>query len=107
MEEKLKMLLHSLAALSQLECLLAGNPDFIITSLPDLNFGVQLHHPMARASFGMSREMASDPATSDKERTGALRYMHKVLVEQMKKKMTSAQVKRELEELYGKFSLAP
>jgi hypothetical protein len=62
---------------------------------------------MAKLCFGMARQTATAPATSDVERTTALRYMHKVLLENMKEKMTSAQVRRELEELYGKFSLAP
>ena len=62
---------------------------------------------MAKVSFGMCRQMATDPASSDVERATALRYMHKVLLAQMKEKMTSTQVQRELEELYGTFSLAP
>ena len=79
----------------------SGNPDFIITSLPNINFAVTLQNPWAQAAFGISRQVAEDPSVSDKDRQGAMMMMFTTLSSLVKEKMTPGQLWHELQELYG------
>ncbi len=79
----------------------SGNPDFVITSLRDINFAVTLQNPWAQSVFGISRQVAEDPTVSDKKRQEAMTVMYSTLSGLVKEKMTPGQLWQELQELYG------